>query len=217
MGAASVMEVKSWFHLLLYAAVGFAATLVIMIVAAQVWYITPGEFAGALGQPDIRHAIGLSILTATAAESLGLVLAVPTAYVLSRSTFPGRAVLDAVLDIPIILSPLALGTALLLFFRTAPGLWIEQTLVHFVFEIPGIILAQFFLAFALSVRVMKAGFESIDIRCEQVARFLGCSAFQAFLHVSLPMVRRSLLAGFICPPAELLLLLSRSNNFCSHC
>ena len=69
--------------------------------------------------------------------------------------------------------------------------------IRFVFEIPGIILAQFFLAFALSVRVLKTSFESVDVRLEQVARFLGCSQWQAFSRVTLPMARGGLIAAFI--------------------
>jgi len=66
-----------------------------------------------------------------------------------------------------------------------------------VFEVPGIILAQFFLALALSVRVLKASFEAVDVRCEQVARFLGCTPWQSFRKITLPIARRGVLAAFI--------------------
>ena len=77
------------------------------------------------------------------------------------------------------------------------GEWIENNLIRFVFEVPGIILAQFILAFAFSTRVLKATFEDVDLRLEQVARFLGCTPWQAFWKVTLPLSRSGLLAAFV--------------------
>jgi molybdate transport system permease protein len=116
---------------------------------------------------------------------------------LARNEFPGKSIIDAMLDVPVIMSPVALGLALLLVFRTWPGQWIETHLVRFVFEVPGIVLAQFVLALALEVRVLKAAFEEINPRFEQVARCLGCSPGSAFLRVTLPMARPGLVAGFV--------------------
>ena len=191
------MALKNSFTLCIFAAVGLAAALVAAILASQLYYIGPTNPLQALLQPDVRSAILLSLYTATAASVLGLALAIPAAYFLARANLPGKSILDAILDVPIIMSPLALGTSLLLFFRTPPGQWIEAHFIEFVFEVPGIILAQFFLALALSVRVLKASFEAVDVRCEQVARFLGCTPWQAFCRVTLPIARKGILAAFI--------------------
>lgn len=191
------MALKNPFTLFMLAAVGLAAFLIMIILASQLYYIGPTNPLLELGHPDVRSAILLSLYTATAAAILGLTLAIPAAYFLARSNVPGKKLLDALLDVPIIMSPLALGTALLLFFRTPAGHWIESNLIEFVFEVPGIILAQFFLALALSIRVLKASFEAVDVRCEQVARFLGCTPWQAFSRVTFPIARKGVLAAFI--------------------
>jgi molybdate transport system permease protein len=171
--------------------------MVLGIVASQFFYIGPIKPLQAFLEKDVQSAIRLSLFTASVAATIGLILAIPVAYFLARYPTWTKTIIDGILDVPVVLSPIALGTALLLFFSTQPGRWIETHMIRFVFEVPGIILAQFFLAFALSVRVLKTSFESVDIRLEQVARFLGCSPWQAFSRVTLPMARGGLIAGFI--------------------
>ena len=126
-----------------------------------------------------------------------MVVAIPAAYALARWRFRGRILIDALLDIPIVLSPIVIGIALILVFRSPPGKWIEDHLVRFVFEVPGIVIAQFVLALAMQIRVLKAGFEDLNPRYEQVARFMGCTPFSAFWRVTLPMCRSSLIAAFV--------------------
>ncbi len=197
MGAAAKLEMKRWFSYVLFVSTGSAVTMVLVIVASQFFYTGPIKPLLAFLEKDVQSAILLSLFTASVAATIGLILAIPSAYFLARYQTWAKNIIDGILDVPVILSPIALGTALLLFFRTQPGRWIETHMIQFVFEIPGIILAQFFLAFALSVRVLKTSFESVDVRLEQVARFLGCSQWQAFSGVTLPMAREGLIAAFV--------------------
>ena len=197
MGFARKLEMRNWFPFVLFASTGLVVTMVVVILASQFFYTGPLKPLRALLEKDVQAAILLSLSTATMAATIGLVAAIPSAYFLARYRTWAKDIIDGILDVPIILSPIALGTALLLFFRTQPGRWIETNMIQFVFEIPGIVLAQFFLAFALSVRVLKTSFESIDVRLERVARFLGCSQWQAFREVTLPMARGGLIAAFI--------------------
>ncbi|NIO04612.1 MAG: ABC transporter permease subunit, partial [Proteobacteria bacterium] len=197
MGAARSLEIRNWFPFVLFVCTGLAVTLVLVIVASQFFYASPIRPLQALLERDVQSAILLSLFTASVAAILGLILAIPSAYFLARYQTWAKNIIDGILDVPVILSPVALGTALLLFFRSQPGQWIETHMIQFVFEVPGIILAQFFLAFALSVRVLKASFESIDVRLEQVARFLGCSQWKAFSRVTLAMSRGGLIGAFI--------------------
>jgi molybdate transport system permease protein len=171
--------------------------LVGAILAAQVGYAGLAEPLRALARPAIRQALALSLVTATLAAVLALALAVPCAYALARWRFPGARAVDVLLDLPIVLSPVAVGVSWLLFFRGPAGQWVETYLLRFVFEVPGIVLAQFTVALAVSIRVLKAAFQDVDARYEQVARFLGCTAGQAFCRVSLPLARRGLVAAFV--------------------
>ncbi len=179
------------------AALGVSAALVLGLLGSQVGYAGLWAPWRALGSETLRHAVGLSLVTATAASALALLFAVPAAYGLARYRFPGSWLLDVVLDVPVVLSPVAVGVSLILLLRSAPGQWVEEHLLRFIFAVPGIVLAQFTVALALSIRVLKASFQGVDERYEQVARFLGCTAWGAFWRVSLPLARRGILAAFI--------------------
>lgn len=169
----------------------------ILLLLAQLSYTGPIAPIKSLRDPTVQKALFLSVLLATPASLLALLFAIPSAYVLARSNKPFLWILDTLLDLPVILSPVALGLALLLFFRTLVGQWIEDHLLTFVFEWPGMLLAQFILALALSIRVMKAVFTEIDPRLEQVARFLGANQWQVFRRVTLPLARPGLLTAFV--------------------
>jgi molybdate transport system permease protein len=185
------------FRAALVLSLGIATTVVLAVLVSQVAYVTPAAAVTALSSPGVRGAILLSLLTASTAALLALAVAVPSAYLLARHTFRGKSLVDALLDVPVIMSPVALGLALLLVFRTAPGVLVERHLLRFVFEVPGIVLAQFILALALEIRVLKATFEEINPRLEQVARCMGCSPGRAFFHVTLPLARPGLIAALV--------------------
>jgi molybdate transport system permease protein len=185
------------FPALIALALALALGLVLSILGSQLGFVAGHAPLRVLAQPEIRHALLLSLTTATGAAGLAVLLAVPAAYGLVRFPFPGSKAADVLLDVPVILSPVALGVSLLLFFRSSPGQWIESHLLRFVFEVPGILLAQFTVALALSIRVLKAAFEQVDPRYEQVARFLGCTAHGAFARVTFPLIRKPLIAAFI--------------------
>jgi molybdate transport system permease protein len=185
------------FPALLAAAVLASLFMVGIILASQVGWTGLGRPLAALGQPHVRQAVALSLGTATLATCLALLLAVPAAYGLARYRFPGAGVVDVLLDLPMVLSPVAVGVSWLLFFRSTGGQWVEENLLRFVFEVPGIVLVQFTVALALATRVLKASYQDVDVRHEQVARFLGCTPWGAFRKVTLPLVRRGLVAAFI--------------------
>lgn len=155
-----------------------------------------GEFRNALESREVVSAIALSLVSATAASAFALIAAVPAAYALSRYNFPGKAFADAILDLPIFISPIAIGAMLLLFFNTRPGAAIE-TMHPIAFDTWGIVLAQFTVVSALAVRLMKSTFDGIDPRYENVGRTLGCSRTAAFFRITLPLSKNGLLAAAI--------------------
>ena len=155
------------------------------------------KFLDLLASREIQFAIKLSLLTATISTALAMVFAIPAAYALSRADFPGKQIVDTLLDLPIVLSPVALGAAVLLFFNTWPGGFIEAHVMGFVFEVPGLILAQFTVVSALAVRLLKSTFDSIDSRYEKVGRVMGCSKLRAFTRVALPLARPGIMAAAI--------------------
>ncbi len=188
---------RSLFAFCLACGLGGALTLILVMLAAQAGYAGVRAPLAALAQPDIQHAIRLSLFCATIASGLAMLVAIPSAYVLARYRFPGRMLVDALLDVPIIISPIAIGITLLLMFHSTPGHWVQEHLLRFVFEVPGIILAQFIIALALQIRVLKATFEEINPRLEQVARYLGCGPWAAMWRVTLPLARPGLIAALV--------------------
>jgi molybdate transport system permease protein len=182
------------FHLALAVLGGSYVLLVVGLLVADVLYTNPGQIRAALDDPQIRFAIRLSLLTSTVTTILALWVAVPLGYLLSRTEFPGKAVVDTCVDIPIILPPIVIGLSLLILFQLPPGRAIERV-IPVTYHIPAIILAQFTAATAFAVRAMRVTFDQIDPRAEQVALTLGCTRAQAFWRVTLPTARKGLLAA----------------------
>lgn len=160
-------------------------------------YFESGTFFSTLTSKDVLSAIRISLLTATVSTMLALVFATPVAYALSRFNFTGKHFVDSLLDIPMLLTPVALGTLLLMFFNSDFGRWLEQSGISVTFTLNGVILAQFTVIVAIAIRLLKSTFDDISPRYEQVARTLGCSATRAFIKVTLPMARNGILAAII--------------------
>jgi molybdate transport system permease protein len=147
-----------------------------------------------LKTPEIRFSLKLSLISCTMTAILSLWVAVPLGYLMSRFRFPLKGLIDAILDIPIVLPPLVIGLSLLILFQTAPGRAIER-IVPVTYAVPSVILAQFSVACAFAVRTMRVSFDQINPRAEQVALTLGCNRAQAFWRVALPEARRGILTA----------------------
>jgi len=166
--------------------------LIVGMLLAMVFYVQIPVIGEIFTEPRYRYAVMLSLISCSITTILAVWVAVPTAYLLTRVNFPGKRLLDAVLDIPIVLPPLVIGLALLMLFQTYPG-QVIQGYVRFTYAIPGVILAQFMVACAFAIRTMLAAFAEINPRKEQVAMTLGCSRAQAFWWVVLPEARRGMI------------------------
>lgn len=145
-----------------------------------------------LSKPEIRYSITLTLVSCFFTAILSLIVAVPLGFLISRHRFPGRNLLDAVLDIPIVLPPLVIGLSLLILFQYWPFSPLSRWVVY---QIPAVILAQFMVAAAFAVRTMRATFDQISTRPEQVALTLGCNRTQAFIHVLFPQTRQGILTA----------------------
>ena len=152
-----------------------------------------------LGKPEIRYSVQLTMISCLFSAVLSLFVAVPTSYLLSRHNFPGKNLLDAILDIPIVLPPLVVGLSLLILFQFVPDISFNGTVYSLrnavVFQLPAVVLAQFMVAAAFAVRVMRATFDQVDPRAEQVALTLGCNQAQAFWRVVLPQCGNGMLTA----------------------
>lgn len=185
---------------------GTYIVLIVLMLLAEGSYSTWDRFVRALEDRNIQYSIRLSLISCTITTILSLWVAVPIGYLMSRHKFRGKAVIDAILDIPIVLPPLVIGLCLLILFQTPAGRAFEGAFermtkalfgrkIGITFEIPSVILAQFMVACAFAVRTMRVTFDQIHPRCENVALTLGCNRSQAFWMVIFPQAYRGLLAA----------------------
>jgi molybdate transport system permease protein len=174
---------------------GSYVVLIVALLVADASYTSPGHLLAALRSREIRYAIKLSLLSCSITTILSLWVAVPLGYVLSRYHFAGKQLVDALLDMPIVLPPLVVGLSLLILFQTAPGRFLENQVITVTYAVPSVILAQFAVACAFAVRTMRVTFDQITPRREEVALTLGASRSQAFWWVVLPEARRGMVTA----------------------
>lgn len=175
--------------------------LIVLLLAADLMHTSFAEFKAAILKPEIQAAFRLTLISCTVAALLSVWVGTPLGYVLSRYRFPGRTIIDTLVDIPIVLPPLVLGLSLLILFHMKIGSWeLEGWLRDTVgfpvtYRWPAVILAQFSVACAFAVRTMRVTFDQISPRTEDVARTLGCTRGQAFVQIALPQARRGIIAA----------------------
>lgn len=181
---------------------GSYVLLVVLLLVADLAYSSWGQLADLLGKAEIVHAIWLTLGTCTAAAVLSMLVAVPLGFVLARYRFRLKWLVDALVEIPVVLPPLVVGLSLLILFHLpVNGVkledWLRSNLGWSVtYAVPAVILAQFAVAGAFAVRTMRVTFDQIHPRAELVALTLGCSQAQAFWRVALPQAWRGMIAAF---------------------
>jgi sulfate transport system permease protein len=151
-----------------------------------------------LTDPRIVASIGLSIRCSLAAGLLNLVLGGVVAWVLARYEFPGRSILDAMVDLPFALPTSVAGIALTyLYSANGPlGHWLLEHGIRVAFTLLGIIVALTFVGMPFAVRTVQSVVEEMDRQPEAAARTLGATAWQTFWRVQLPQITPALTTGF---------------------
>ena len=151
-----------------------------------------------LSSPDVGTALRLSLECSVAAVALSVTLGVPLAWMLARVPFPGRAVVRALVTLPMVLPPVVGGVALLYAFgrRGFVGEALDRfTGVTLPFTTAGAVLAEAFVAMPFLVVAVEAGIRQVDQRYEDAAATLGAGPWTRFWRVTLPLVAPSLGAG----------------------
>jgi len=151
----------------------------------------------ALREAASAGAIMTSLETATLSTLLVIVLGVPLAYLLARGEFVGKAVLGALVYLPLVIPPLVGGVLLLAMYGPyAPvGRWLGDRGIQITDAWPGIVLAQMFVSAPYLVVAARVAFESVDPALEQVSYALGKPPLVTFFRVSLPLAWPGILAG----------------------
>jgi sulfate/thiosulfate transport system permease protein len=155
---------------------------------------------GILEDPDVTHALRLTVVVALAAVVINTIFGVGMSLLLVRYQFPGKRLLSALLDVPLSVSPIVVGLALMLVYGGRSG-WLGPTLegagLQVIFATPGMVLATTFVALPLVIREVVPVLEEVGFDQEQAAQSLGASALQTFRRITLPSIRWAVVYGVV--------------------
>ena len=184
-----------------------ALAYLFFLVAWPVSLVVKNTFANGLSDltdllsdPDAIKALKLTIVVAIIAVIVNTIFGVGMALLLVRYQFPGKRLLSALIDVPLSVSPIVVGLALVLVYGGRDGwfgVWLEDHGFQVIFATPGIVLATIFVALPLVIRELVPVLEEIGIEQEQAARSLGANAVQTFRRITLPGIKWALIYGVV--------------------
>lgn len=168
-----------------------------ILIVSAFYYFEFSSLDNSFSDSRVIHAIYTSVIAASIATFLAILIAVPAAYALSRYHFRFKSIVDIMLEFPMIVSPAALGAIILIFFQTPLGLIIRENVIDVVYTFWGIVLAQFITILGISTRLIKAVFDEIPVRYENIARTMGAKPKVAFLTISLPLAKKGIISAVV--------------------
>ncbi|MET8770503.1 molybdate ABC transporter permease subunit [Streptomyces sp. NPDC004658] len=169
--------------------------LLALLVRAP-WRGLPDQLTSA----EVWQALQLSLVSATAATAVSIVLGVPLAWLLARTEFPGRGLVRALVTLPLVLPPVVGGVALLLALgrNGVIGRWLDAWFgITLPFTTTGVVIAEAFVAMPFLVISVEGTLRAADPRYEEAATTLGASRFTAFRRVTLPLIAPGIAAGAV--------------------
>ncbi|AYN42427.1 molybdate ABC transporter permease subunit [Streptomyces dangxiongensis] len=177
-------------------ALAFLLLPLLALLVRAPWRSLPEE----LTSMEVWQALELSLVTATAATAVCLVLGVPLAWLLARTDFPGRGLVRALVTLPLVLPPVVGGVALLLALgrNGVIGKWLDSWFgITLPFTTAGVVVAEAFVALPFLVISVEGTLRAADPRYEEAATTLGASRFTAFRRVTLPLIAPGVAAGAV--------------------
>jgi len=166
-------------------------------LVALLFHISPSNFISSIREPQVGQAIRLSISTTMITALLTLLFGTPVAYTLARKKFVGRAMLDALIDMPVVLPPAVAGVALLIAFGRHGFLSFFFGGLEIPFTQTAVVLAQLFVASPFYIKSALAGFASVNRELENAAAVDGASRFQIFRTIILPLSLPAIVGGIV--------------------
>ncbi|HEY7294749.1 MAG TPA: ABC transporter permease [Dehalococcoidia bacterium] len=185
--------------LLLLPAVVFVLFVAVPLAALTYRAVRSGQLLDSLAQPAIRDALRISLTTSLLTVAIVLVLGTPLAYLLARRDFPGKALIDTLVDLPMVLPPVVAGVALLMAFgrRGVFGPALDGAGLDVAFTAKAVVAAQIFVSSPFYIRAARVGFQGVDETLEQAAAVDGASPLRGFLHITLPLSLPALASGIV--------------------
>ena len=176
------------------------ATVVLLFVGSAIVAIVAGgvtHFGDAIRSEEVLFSLRMSVATSTISTALCLVLALPSAYALSRTNMPFKRVAEVLMELTLSLPYILLGFALLLIFSSPLGKALRDVGFAVVFEPTGIVFAQLIVNLPFAIRMVRTAFSDVNPRMEFVAKTLGASPWDVFRTVILPVCRNSIISTLV--------------------
>ena len=198
-----VTQEKPLVQLLLIIAVtlflGIFLVLPLVIVFVEAFRNGFQTYLAALGDPESLAAIRLTLLVAAITVPANLIFGIAASWAIAKFEFPGKSVLNTLIDIPFSVSPVISGLIYVLLFgaQGVLGPWLEAHGIKIIFAVPGIVLATMFVTFPFVARELIPLMQQQGTRDEEMALSLGASGFKTFLQVTLPNIKWGLLYGVL--------------------
>lgn len=192
-----------------YLALAYVLLLVIIpvgLILVRTFEPGVGAFFASITTPAAISALQVSLLVVAIVVPLNVIFGVPTALLLARKRFRGKAVLQAIIDLPFAVSPVVVGVALILLWGSAGILgFAENSLgVKIIFGLPGIVLASIFVTVPFVIREVEPVLHELGTEQEQAAATLGATWWQTFWRITLPSIRWGLTYGIVLTVARTL-------------
>lgn len=175
----------------------FVFSFYLLLLFSALCFIDIKNLFNTLSSDRVIYSIKLSILTSTITSLLALMIAIPSSYILSRSNFKLKKAIESSLDIPFIISPVAIGVLILLVLQHKSFAYFQDRFFNISFAIPGIILAQFASVLGMAIKILESHFNEVPERYEMVASTLGAKPVETFFYVILPLIKRGLILTFV--------------------
>jgi molybdate/tungstate transport system permease protein len=178
---------------------GLILLFIVAPLAGMFLQTSGAQYVETIRDPEVLRSIRLTLLSSLAGTVIFGIAAIPLAYVLARKDFPGKNIVNGLVDLPVVIPHSAAGIAILgLVSRgTLLGRAGEAAGIQFVGGVAGIVLAMAFVSIPFLISAARDGFVAVPQKLEKAALNLGASPWRVFFTISLPLARRSIVSGLI--------------------
>ncbi len=186
-----------WLKFVFTVASGLLVIFILLPILATLFATNAADIGTTFTDQEALSTIGTTFLAASIATAIGLILGLPLAYLLARFRFPGKTIVEAIVDLPIVIPHTAAGIALLMVFgsKGVLGYPLSKIGLFFVDSIPGIVAAMLFVSLPYLVRLSREAITQVDREFERMALTDGASRWQSFFLITIPLSWRGIVSG----------------------
>jgi molybdate/tungstate transport system permease protein len=187
----------NWLKLVFTVAGGMLVIFILLPLLATLFATSPAEIGSTFSDQEMLSTLGTTFLASGLATFIGLLLGLPLAYLLARYRFPAKSVVEAIVDLPIVIPHTAAGLALLMVFGSKGllGYPLSKLGMFFVDTLPGIVVGMLFVSLPYLVRLAREAITQVDRELERMALLDGANPWQSFFLITIPLAWRGIISG----------------------